>query len=280
MKLASSNRTLSLNTPIVMGILNTTPDSFSDGGALYRGRQLDVSVATETALKMADDGATIIDIGGESTRPGATPVGLQQELDRTIPIIESLRSQSDIWISIDTSQPEVMRTAAATGADVINDVRSFSTENALQVASETGLAVCVMHMQGQPQNMQDSPRYDDVVGEVEGYLQERIDSMISAGIGKEKIVIDPGFGFGKTSSHNIELLQNLKRFRELGHPVLAGLSRKRLAGDITSRPVHQRLAGSIALAMLALQNGASILRVHDVAETVDMVKVYSATCVS
>ena len=267
---------MDLSSPAVMGVLNVTPDSFSDGGSYYSGGRLDLSLALERALTMQREGATIIDVGGESTRPSAELVSVQEELDRTVPVIEKIRSETDVWLSIDTSQPEVMREAASAGVDMINDVRALTAHGAIETAANTGLAVCLMHIQGDPQTMQQKPQYRDVVDEVRKYLRQRAKSAIQAGISEERLLIDPGFGFGKTLDHNLVLLRNLEQLETLDLPVLVGISRKRMVGDVTGKPTEQRLAGSLAMAMVALQRGASILRVHDVAETMDVLKVYSA----
>ena len=255
----------------VMGILNVTPDSFSDGGRF---------AARDDALRQADcmlaDGADILDIGGESTRPGATGVGVDEELDRVIPVIEALAGITDKPVSIDTSKAGVMRAAVAAGASMINDVRALREEGALAAAAEAGVPVCLMHMQGQPRTMQQDPDYVDVVGEIEQFLTERVAACVEAGIPRGHIVLDPGFGFGKTVAHNVELLANLRQLTRSGLPVLAGLSRKSTLGKITGRDVDERVPASIAAAVIAVTNGASIVRVHDVAETVDALKVLTA----
>ena len=255
-----------------MGILNTTPDSFSDGGLF-----LDAERAIAHGVAMAEQGAHILDVGGESTRPGAQPVSVQQELDRVIPVIEGLRERVAVPLSVDTSKPEVMRAAVAAGAGMINDVMALRAEGALEAAAELGVPVCLMHMQGEPRTMQKDPRYGDVVGEVRAFLRSRIEACTAAGIPPGNLVIDPGFGFGKTVEHNLELLRRLREFQALGPPLLVGLSRKSLIGRILGRPVEQRLPASLALALMAVQNGAHILRVHDVAATVDAVRLYEAT---
>ncbi|TGG94315.1 dihydropteroate synthase [Natronospirillum operosum] len=254
-----------------MGVLNVTPDSFSDGGRFHAPDQ-----ALDQAAQMVAAGVDIVDIGGESTRPGAAPVSEQQELDRVLPVLEGLRQRFDVWISVDTSSPAVMRAAATAGADMLNDVRALSREGALAAAVDTGLPVCLMHMQGEPANMQSDPRYDDVVNQVVGYLTERRDAALAAGIPAGRIVLDPGFGFGKTLEHNLALVRALPGLAELGHPLLVGLSRKSMLGRITGRPVDQRLGASVAAALLCAQRGAQIIRVHDVAETVDALAVWQA----
>jgi len=262
---------ITLDCPAVMGILNTTPDSFSDGG-----RFTAPGVAIMHAEQMAMDGAAIIDVGGESTRPGAQDVGAQEEIDRVVPVIEAIRSALDVAISVDTSKPGVMRAAVAAGATMINDVRALRAEGALQAAAELQQAVCLMHMQGQPRTMQQDPQYDDVVAAVTQFLRERVSECTQAGIAEELLVIDPGFGFGKTPEDNIELLANLRQLREIGPPLLIGVSRKSTLGMLTDREVDERQPASVAAAVLAVERGASIIRAHDVAETVDALRVIRA----
>ncbi|MCV6615363.1 MAG: dihydropteroate synthase [Cellvibrionaceae bacterium] len=257
-----------------MGILNTTPDSFSDGGNSYRAEQLDLDLALGRAEAMATAGAAIIDVGGESTRPGAAPVSLQQELDRVVPVVERISQNLDVVISVDSSSPEVMAAAASAGAGLLNDVRALQRPGALAAAAATGLPVCLMHMQGQPDTMQAKPQYRDVVAEVSEFLQVRQQACIDAGVDPAQIILDPGFGFGKTLQHNSQLLQRLDQLQHLGCPLLVGMSRKSMLQGLLARPLEQRLAGSLGLAMLALQRGAAILRVHDVAETRDIVELY------
>ena len=265
-------RSLRLDRPRVMGIVNITPDSFSDGGAHF-----DLEAAVAHGLALAREGADILDVGGESTRPGSDEVPVEEELRRTVPVIERLAKETGLPISIDTSKPEVMRAAVQAGAGMINDVYALRREGALDVAAELGVPVVLMHMLGEPRSMQESPGYDDVVGEVHRFLAERIFAAEMAGIDRRRIVADPGFGFGKTTAHNVALLAQLERFAELGVPVLAGLSRKRSIGDITGREQpRERVAGSVAAHMIAAQRGAKILRVHDVAQTVDALKVWAA----
>ena len=266
-----ARHTLDFSTPIIMGILNVTPDSFSDGGLYTK-----LDSALHQAEKMLRDGAQIIDIGGESTRPGAQAVNEAEELERVIPIIEKLNQELDVVISIDTSKAVVMTEAASAGAGLINDVMALRAEGALDAASQTGLPVCLMHMQGEPRSMQVQPQYDNVLAEVGAFLQERAEKCIAAGINKNQIIIDPGFGFGKTLAHNISLFKGIKELQALDYPVLIGASRKSMLGQITGKAIEDRLAGSLALASLAAINGASIIRVHDVAETVDAVKVAQA----
>ncbi len=254
-----------------MGVLNLTPDSFSDGGRFLSPRH-----AIERARQMQREGADIIDCGGESTRPGARPVSLQEELDRVVPVIEALGKQVDALVSVDTSKPEVMLAAVAAGAGMINDVLALRADGALGVAAKLGVPVCLMHMQGSPMTMQSAPRYDDVVSEVMTFLRERVGACLAAGLPRESLVADPGFGFGKTLEHNLDLLRGLDRFAELGLPVLVGLSRKSLIGQILDKPVEDRLYGSVAAALLAAEHGAHIIRVHDVGPTVDALEVWSA----
>jgi len=266
-----AGRRLVLDRPRIMGIVNVTPDSFADGGAHDTTDQ-----AVAHALALAGQGADILDVGGESTRPGAAEVTLEEELRRVIPVIERLARETGLPISIDTSKPEVMRAAVAAGAGFINDVFALRREGAMDAAAELGVPVCLMHMQGEPGGMQEAPHYDDVVADVHSFLTQRIFSCEMAGISKKRIVIDPGFGFGKSSAHNLSLLAQLRRFTELGVPVLAGLSRKRTLGEITGRGVDERIHASVAAALIAAQNGAMILRVHDVAATLDALKVWLA----
>ena len=256
-----------------MGILNVTPDSFSDGGHFYA----DLDRARYHAAQMIADGADFIDIGGESTRPGAAPVSVSEELDRVVPLVEAVAAEFDVVVSVDTSKPEVMREAASVGAGLLNDVRALQTSGALDAVVATGLPVCLMHMQGAPDNMQNSPRYDDVIEDVLAFLTDRISACETAGIARSRIVVDPGFGFGKRPEHNLQLLNRLAEIKRLGCPVLAGLSRKSLLGQITGRSVEQRQVASAVAAALAVHAGARIIRAHDVAETVDAVKVAWAT---
>ncbi len=262
---------LDLRQPQVMGILNVTPDSFSDGG-----RFVEASRALDHAAGMIDEGAAILDIGGESTRPGAAPVSVAEELERVVPVIERVRARFDIPISIDTSKPEVMREAVAAGASMINDVCALRQEGALEVAASCGVPVCLMHMLGEPRTMQHAPRYRNVVTEVCQFLEERVAACISAGIDRHKLVVDPGFGFGKTLEHNIELMRGLPELRKLGLPVLVGVSRKSMIGKILDRATDDRLIGSVTLAALAVWQGAAIVRVHDVRETIDALRITAA----
>ena len=271
-QLDCAGRILRLDRPQVMGIVNVTPDSFSDGGA---HDTTDAAVAH--ALRLVEEGADLLDIGGESTRPGAAEVEVEEELRRVVPVIERLAAQVAVPISIDTSKPEVMRAAVEAGAGMINDVYGLRREGALDAAAALGVPVVLMHMQGEPRSMQAAPQYDDVVGEVHRFLAERIFAAEMAGIPKQRIVVDPGFGFGKDTAHNLQLLAQFERFAELGVPVLAGLSRKRSIGELTGRDVPaDRVAGSVAAHLIAAQRGAAIVRVHDVAATVDALKVWNA----
>ncbi len=252
------------SSPQVMGILNVTPDSFSDGGHF---------VSVDTALKqarfMADEGAYIIDIGGESTRPGAKAVPLQQELDRVIPIIEKIRAELPIKISIDTSKSIVMREAILAGADMINDVMALRGDGCLEAVATTQVDICLMHMQGEPRTMQTNPHYQDVIQDIKNFLLERIETCLKAGISSERLIIDPGFGFGKTMAHNLLLMQQLQELTALAYPVLIGVSRKSFIGNILNKAVTERLYGGLALAVLAVSKGAKVIRTHDVAATVD-----------
>lgn len=271
-QLDCAGRILKLDRPRVMGIVNVTPDSFSDGG-----EHGTVEAAIAHGLRLAEEGADVLDIGGESTRPGADEVPLEEELRRAIPVIERLAKETALPISIDTSKPEVMRAAVAAGAGMINDVYALRREGALDAAAALGVPVVLMHMLGEPRSMQDAPEYDDVVGDVHRFLAERIFAAEMAGIERKRIVVDPGFGFGKTAAHNLALLAQLQRFTEFGVPVLAGLSRKKTIGDLTGRAdPHDRIHGSVAAALIAAQRGAMLLRVHDVAATVDALKVWNA----
>lgn len=270
MFLHCGNFRLELSRPLVMGIVNVTPDSFSDGGQHF---QRDAALAH--AQQLIAEGADIIDIGGESTRPGAQPVGVQEELDRVLPIIEGLRG-APVPISIDTCKPQVMHTAIAAGVQMVNDINALQDAAAMNAVTTGNVAICLMHKQGNPQTMQTQPQYQNVVAEVGEFLRERIAAAEAAGIRREHIVIDPGFGFGKTLAHNLDLLRRLDKLRELGVPVLAGLSRKSMLGALTGREAGDRVAASVAAALIAVQNGASIVRVHDVRETVDALKIWNA----
>ncbi len=267
---------LDLSRPLVMGVINTTPDSFSDGGTLYRRDSLDLDSGLRRATEMVASGAAILDIGGESTRPGAAPVSEAQEMDRVLPLLERISSELDVVISVDTSSPALMTEAAARGAGMINDVRALRRPGALQAAAAIGLPVCLMHMQGEPGQMQDKPCYEDVVAEVSGFLHARIEDCVKAGIPRSRLLLDPGFGFGKTVRHNLDLLAGLPQLAELGLPLLVGLSRKSLIGKLIDREVSQRMAASLALGLLAAERGAVIIRTHDVAETWDALAMFSA----
>jgi len=262
------DRTLALDVPAVMGILNVTPDSFSDGG-----RYLDRQAAIAAGLRMVEEGAAIIDVGGESTRPGAAEVGVQQEIDRVVPVIEALAGRADVVLSVDTSKPEVITAALRAGAHLVNDIRALRVPGALAAAAAHDAAVCVMHMQGEPATMQADPRYADVVAEVREFLLARANACLGAGIARDSICVDPGIGFGKTYQHNIDLLRKQRSFTDLGYPLLIGVSRKAVIGIMTGRPAPERVVGSAVVAAFAVQAGASIIRAHDVAATVDAVKV-------
>lgn len=266
--------TLDLSSPAIMGVVNVTPDSFSDGG-----RFVDAGAAARHAARLVEEGARILDIGGESSRPGAAPVSVQEELDRVLPVLEAVRGLQ-VPVSVDTVKPEVMQEALRCGASMINDIMALAQPGALQAVRDSGAAVCLMHMQGAPRTMQREPRYQDVVREVRDFLAARVAAAQAAGIARERIVVDPGFGFGKTLEHNLQLLRHLDALRDLGVPVLAGLSRKSMLGTITGRPVGERLHASVAAALLAAERGAAILRVHDVAATRDALAVLSAVSAS
>lgn len=271
-QLDCAGRILRLDRARVMGIVNVTPDSFSDGGAHDT-----TEAAVAHGLKLVEEGADLLDIGGESTRPGAAPVSIDEELRRVVPVIEQLAARTAVPISIDTFKPEVMRAAVAAGAGMINDIFGLRQEGALEAAADTGVPVVLMHMQGEPGHMQAAPQYDDVVTEVHGFLVQRLFAAEMAGIAKKNLLIDLGFGFGKTTAHNITLLARSERFLELGVPMLAGLSRKRSLGELTGRESpEERVAASVAAHLIAVQRGARIVRVHDVAATVDALKVWQA----
>ena len=261
---------LALDRPLIMGVVNVTPDSFSDGGHF-----LPAAAAVAQARRLIDEGADLLDIGGESTRPGAAPVGLDEERRRVLPVLEAL-ADAGVPLSVDTQKPELMREAAAAGAALLNDVNGFEAPGALEAAVSSSCAVCIMHKQGDPRTMQQSPQYADVLAEVDAYLRRRAAAAEAAGIARERIVIDPGFGFGKTLEHNLALLRDLRRLAGAWLPLLAGLSRKSMIGALTGRPVGERVFGSVAAALLAAQQGAAILRVHDVAATRDALAVWNA----
>ena len=271
MRLQCGRHLIDLERPVVMGVLNVTPDSFSDGG-----RYFGLAEALAQAERLAADGAAIIDVGGESTRPGATAVGVEEELRRVIPVIERLAGSLAVPVSIDTRKPEVMRRALAAGASMVNDVAALGAPGAIEAVAGTDAAVCLMHKQGEPGSMQDEPRYGDVVEEVREFLRERVAACVSAGIARSRLVVDPGFGFGKALEHNLELLRNLDKIASDGLPVLAGMSRKRMIGALTGREEGERLAGSVAAAVVAAIHGARIIRAHDVRETADALRVVAA----
>ncbi|MEZ9125985.1 dihydropteroate synthase [Vibrio splendidus] len=268
MILKANNKTLVLDRPHVMGILNVTPDSFSDGG---RFNSLDNALLQ--AERMIQAGVSIIDIGGESTRPGAPDVSLEEELARVIPAIKAIRAKFDVWISIDTSKAEVMRQAVEAGADLINDVRALQEPGALQAAAEANVPVCLMHMKGQPRTMQASPVYDDVLMDVEAFLQERVEACEAVGISKNQLILDPGFGFGKTIEHNYHLLAHLEKFHTLGLPVLAGMSRKSMIFKLLDKAPADCMVASVTCATIAAMKGAQIIRVHDVEDTLEAMKI-------
>ncbi|MEZ8280797.1 dihydropteroate synthase [Vibrio splendidus] len=268
MILKANNKTLVLDRPHVMGILNVTPDSFSDGG---RFNSLDNALLQ--AERMIQAGVSIIDIGGESTRPGAPDVSLEEELARVIPAIKAIRAKFDVWISIDTSKAEVMRQAVEAGADLINDVRALQEPGALQAAAEGNVPVCLMHMKGQPRTMQASPVYDDVLMDVEAFLQERVEACEAVGISKNQLILDPGFGFGKTIEHNYHLLAHLEKFHRLGLPVLAGMSRKSMIFKLLDKAPADCMVASVTCATIAAMKGAQIIRVHDVEDTLEAMKI-------
>ncbi|MDO6405748.1 MAG: dihydropteroate synthase [Pantoea sp.] len=272
MKLYARDTHLDLSFPHVMGILNVTPDSFSDGG---KHNSL-VDALTHTN-EMVNAGATIIDVGGESTRPGADEVSVEEELERVIPVVEAIAQRFEVWISVDTSKAEVIRESARVGAHIINDIRSLSEPGALQAAADTGLPVCLMHMQGEPRTMQQAPQYQNIVSEVDAYFTEQITRCVDAGIKKENLLLDPGFGFGKNLSHNYELLAELSHFHHFGLPLLVGMSRKSMIGQLLNVGPAQRLTGSLTCAVIAAMQGAHIIRVHDVKETVEAMRVVEAT---
>lgn len=266
-----AGKAINLSQPQVMGILNITPDSFSDGG-LFMNR----SDAIQRGLKMVSEGAAIIDVGGESTRPGAIPVSIQQELDRVIPVIEALTAEIEVPISVDTSKPEVMREAVNAGASFINDIRALQQPGALKAAFDCKVPICLMHMQGHPQTMQENPVYTDVITQVKEFLAQRIQACLRAGIAKELLLIDPGFGFGKTISHNLAIIKRLEEFNTIDLPLLLGVSRKSTIGEILKLPINDRLAGCIAMTTLAISKGAMMIRAHEVKETVEAIKIVMA----
>ena len=275
-QLRCAKRTLKLDRAHVMGILNVTPDSFSDGGSYHEGGQLITNQALVRAAEMVDEGATVIDVGGESTRPGADPVSVQEELDRVLPVVELIAKELDVVISIDTSTPELMLESSKLGAGLINDVRALSRPGAIEAASQTDMAVCLMHMQGAPLTMQDHPVYKNVFEEVSTYLQERVTLCLEAGIELDRLCLDPGFGFGKTLDHNLQLMKHLENIQINNLPLLVGTSRKSMIGQALNKSVNERLYGSLATVAMSVMKGAKIIRVHDVAQTVDVVKMTEA----
>jgi dihydropteroate synthase len=279
-KMLFGDQWLDLTKPHVMGVVNVTPDSFSDGGSLFTSQSLCVDAAMVRARAMVAEGASFLDIGGESTRPGADPVSVQQELDRVIPVIEAIRASLDVVVSIDTSTSQVMTAAAKAGAGLINDVRALGRAGALQAAADTQLPVCLMHMQGNPKTMQDNPVYDSVVGDIGLYFDERFKQCARVGIPLERILIDPGFGFGKTLDHNLQLLKHLHQLVNIGLPVLVGMSRKSMIGSVLDRPVGERLYGGLAVSVIAYERGARIVRTHDVGPTVDALLMAHAVMIS
>jgi dihydropteroate synthase len=271
-----AGRQLDLTRPLIMGVINTTPDSFSDGGTLYRNAHLDIEQAMARARDMVAAGAAILDIGGESTRPGAQPVSLQEEMDRVLPLVARIAAELPVVISVDTSTPELMREAARAGAGMLNDVRALTRAGAIEAAASTGLPVCLMHMQGEPGSMQVAPHYLDVVTEVRDFLQGRVAACERLGIVRERLLLDPGFGFGKTVSHNMQLLWGLEQLAAMGFPLVVGLSRKSMIGKLLGREIEQRLPAGLALAVMAVERGAAMIRTHDVAATADAVAMWVA----
>ena len=267
-------RTLDLSRPRIMGVLNVTPDSFSDGGQLYRDGRVDTDALLKRAEQMLGEGADILDVGGESTRPGATVVSEAEELDRVVTAVEALDQHYDTIISVDTSTPSVMSESAKCGAGLLNDVRGFQRPLALQTAADSGLALCVMHMQGEPDTMQTAPTYSDVVQDIAEFLSQRLAHLGAVGIDLDRVVIDPGFGFGKTAEQNFELLARLEVLSNLGQPVLVGLSRKSMISSVLDRPPEQRMVASVALALMAVERGARIVRAHDVGATLDALSMW------
>lgn len=268
-KLEYKGKVLDLSQPRIMGIVNVTPDSFSDGGQYNR-----LDLAFERVKQLVLSGASIIDVGGESTRPGADEVPEQEELDRVIPLIEKISNELDVWISVDTCKAAVMKAALDAGAHIINDIKALTADHAVDVVAKYNCPVCLMHMKGQPKNMQDDPHYDDLIGDISSFLFERIDTCLNAGISRDRIIIDPGFGFGKTLDQNYKLLGQLDRFLSFGLPLLVGMSRKSMIGNLINANVDERVIGSVAAHLYAVQKGANILRVHDVKEMSEALKVY------
>ena len=275
--IACGARTLDLSRPRIMGVLNVTPDSFSDGGQLYRDGHVDTDALLTRAEQMLAEGADILDVGGESTRPGAAVVSEAEELDRVVTAVEALARRCDTIISVDTSTPSVMRESARCGAGLLNDVRGFQRPKALQTAADSGLALCVMHMQGEPDTMQTAPTYSDVVQDIADFLNQRLAEVSGVGIDLDRVIIDPGFGFGKTAEQNFELLARLSELQDLRQPVLVGLSRKSMISSVLDRPPEERVVASVALALMAVERGARIVRVHDVAATFDALSMWQTT---
>ena len=275
--IACGARTLDLSRPRIMGVLNVTPDSFSDGGQLYRDGHVDTDALLTRAEQMLAEGADILDVGGESTRPGAAVVGEAEELDRVVTAVETVAQHCDTIISVDTSTPSVMRESARCGAGLLNDVRGFQRPKALETAADSGLALCVMHMQGEPDTMQTAPSYSDVVQDIAEFLSQRLADVSGVGIDLDRVIIDPGFGFGKTAEQNFELLARLSELQGIGQPVLVGLSRKSMISSVLDRLPEQRMVASVALALMAVERGARIVRVHDVAATFDALSMWQTT---
>ncbi|EOX4469524.1 dihydropteroate synthase [Vibrio sp. 2026] len=272
MMITANNKSLDLSRPNVMAILNVTPDSFSDGG-----KYNSIELALAQVDKMIKAGVSIVDVGGESTRPGAPDVSLEEELRRVVPVIKAIREKYDVWISVDTSKAEVMRQAIDAGADLINDIRSLQEPGALEVAAEANLPICLMHMKGQPRTMQVDPHYDDLMGDVSAFLEERIAACEAAGIDKSQLILDPGFGFGKTIEHNYHMLAHLEKFHEFGLPILAGMSRKSMIFKLLDKPAAECTNASVVCATIAAMKGAQIIRVHDFEETIEAMKVVEMT---
>ncbi|MDW1550283.1 dihydropteroate synthase [Vibrio sp. YT-18] len=272
MMITANNKSLDLSCPHVMAILNVTPDSFSDGG-----KYNSIELALAQVDKMIKAGVSIVDVGGESTRPGAPDVSLEEELRRVVPVIKAIREKYDVWISVDTSKAEVMRQAIDAGADLINDIRSLQEPGALEVAAEANLPICLMHMKGQPRTMQVDPHYDDLMGDVSAFLEERIAACEAAGIDKSQLILDPGFGFGKTIEHNYHMLAHLEKFHEFGLPILAGMSRKSMIFKLLDKPAAECTNASVVCATIAAMKGAQIIRVHDFEETIEAMKVVEMT---
>lgn len=280
-KFTLGGRQIDLSTPVCMGIVNVTPDSFSDGSLFNKDKpsnhfNVDVAKVLKTVASMVAEGAQFIDVGGESTRPGANPVSVTEELDRVIPVIEAVRENFDICISVDTSSPQVMQAAVQAGAELVNDVRALTRKDAVATVASSGAGACLMHMQGKPASMQEKVSYTNVLDEVFQFLELRVQACVDGGIEKSRLLVDPGFGFGKSLEHNFEILKNLSKFSSLGLPVLVGVSRKSMIGGVTNRPVDQRVFGSVAATMAALSGGAKIVRSHDVGATMDAIRVHCA----